>query len=146
MSPLQGAAQSQPERVRAVHWHAGASGAAALTLAWHANHGTLRRIQLRFLGSFDRDGILYVVDVAWGRIFRVAPNGEVELFVEYDGEPNGLKIHRDGRIFVADYRHGIMVIDPKTRIVTPFLEHAALDRFKGINDLVFASNGDLYFY
>ena len=24
--------------------------AAALTLAWHANHGTLRRIQLRFLG------------------------------------------------------------------------------------------------
>ena len=44
LSPLQGAAQSQPEPVRAVHWHAGASGAAALTLAWHANHGTLRRI------------------------------------------------------------------------------------------------------
>ena len=87
-----------------------------------------------------------MVDVAWGRIFRVAPNGEVELFVEYDGEPNGLKIHRDGRIFVADYRHGIMVIDPKTRIVTPFLERAALDRFKAINDLVFASKGDLYFY
>ena len=50
LSPLQGAAQSQPEPVRAVHWHAGASGAAALTLAWHANHGTLRRIQLRFPG------------------------------------------------------------------------------------------------
>ncbi len=50
LSPLQGAAQSQPEPVRAVHWHAGARGAAALTLAWHANHGTLRRIQLRFLG------------------------------------------------------------------------------------------------
>ena len=50
LSPLQGAAQSQPEPVRAVHWHAGASGAAALTVAWHANHGTLRRIQLRFLG------------------------------------------------------------------------------------------------
>ena len=50
LSPLQGAAQSQPEPVRAVHWHTGASGAAALTLAWHANHGTLRRIQLRFPG------------------------------------------------------------------------------------------------
>jgi len=95
--------------------------------------------------SFDRAGNLYVVDVAWGRIFRIDASGEVELFTEYDGEPNGLKIHRDGRIFVADYRHGIMVIDPETRVVTPFLERYALDRFKGVNDLVFASNGDMYF-
>lgn len=95
--------------------------------------------------SFDRAGNLYVVDVAWGRIFRISPAGDVELFIEYDGEPNGLKIHRDGRIFVADYRHGIMLIDPATRAVTPFLERAALDRFKGVNDLVFAGNGDLYF-
>jgi gluconolactonase len=95
--------------------------------------------------SFDRAGNLFVVDVAWGRIFRVSPDGDVELFTEYDGEPNGLKIHRDGRIFVADYRHGIMVVDPETRAVAPFLDRAALDRFKGVNDLVFASNGDLYF-
>lgn len=95
--------------------------------------------------SFDRDGNLYVVDVAWGRIFRIAPSGEVELFTEYDGEPNGLKIHADGRLFVADYRHGIMVVDPRSRAVTPYLDRAFLDRFKGVNDLVFASNGDLYF-
>ena len=95
--------------------------------------------------SFDRAGYLFVVDVAWGRIFRISPAGEVELFVEYDGEPNGLKIHADGRIFVADYRHGIMVVDPVSRVIQPFLERAALDRFKGVNDLVFASNGDLYF-
>ena len=95
--------------------------------------------------SFDRDGNLFVVDVAWGRIFRISPAGEVELFLEYDGEPNGLKIHADGRIFVTDYRHGIMVIDPRTRDVKPYLERSALDRFKGVNDLVFASNGDLYF-
>ena len=95
--------------------------------------------------SFDRAGNLYVVDVAWGRIFRIASDGAVELFTEYDGEPNGLKIHRDGRIFVADYRNGIMVVDPETRAVAPFMDRAALDRFKGVNDLVFASNGDLYF-
>lgn len=95
--------------------------------------------------SFDRDGNLFVVDVAWGRLFRISPAGAVELFLEYDGEPNGLKIHADGRIFVADYRHGIMVVDPRTRDVKPFLERSALDRFKGVNDLVFASNGDLYF-
>ena len=46
---LQGAAQSQSEPVRAVHWHAGASGAAALTLARPAARGTLGRIQLPFL-------------------------------------------------------------------------------------------------
>ncbi|MBC8118121.1 MAG: SMP-30/gluconolactonase/LRE family protein, partial [Burkholderiaceae bacterium] len=95
--------------------------------------------------SFDRAGNLYVVDVPWGRIFRIDPSGAVELFAEYDGEPNGLKIHQDGRIFIADFRHGIMVLDPASRVVTPLLERAALDRFKGINDLVFASNGDLYF-
>lgn len=95
--------------------------------------------------SFDREGNLYVVDVAWGRIFRIAPDGAVELFTEYDGEPNGLKIHRDGRLFVADYRHGLMVVDPVTRAVAPFLERSLLDRFKGLNDLVFAGNGDLYF-
>jgi len=95
--------------------------------------------------SFDREGNLFVVDVAWGRIFRISPAGDVELFVEYDGEPNGLKIHADGRLFVADFRHGIMVVDPTTRVVRPFLERSALDRFKGVNDLVFASNGDLYF-
>ena len=95
--------------------------------------------------SFDRAGNLYIVDVAWGRIFRVSPAGEVELFTEYDGEPNGLKIHADGRLFVADFRHGVMVIDPATRAVTPLLERNALDRFKGLNDLVFANNGDLYF-
>jgi gluconolactonase len=95
--------------------------------------------------SFDRSGNLYVVDVAWGRIFRIAPDAQVELFAEYDGEPNGLKIHRDGRLFVADYRHGIMVVDPQSRAVTPLLDRSALDRFKGVNDLAFASNGDLYF-
>jgi gluconolactonase len=86
-----------------------------------------------------------VVDVAWGRIFRITPDGRVELFTEYDGEPNGLKIHRDGRLFVTDFRHGLMVVDPVTRAVTPLLERATLDRFKGLNDLVFASNGDMYF-
>jgi gluconolactonase len=62
--------------------------------------------------SFDKAGNLYVVDVPWGRIFKISPGGEFSLVAEYDGEPNGLKIHRDGRIFIADYRRGIMLLDP----------------------------------
>ena len=95
--------------------------------------------------SFDRDGNLYCVDIPWGRIFKITPDGKWEVFVSYDGEPNGLKIHKDGRIFVADQKNGIVQIDPKTREIKPFLQRAMLERLKGPNDLVFASNGDLYF-
>ncbi|MCO5089808.1 SMP-30/gluconolactonase/LRE family protein [Bosea sp. (in: a-proteobacteria)] len=95
--------------------------------------------------SFDRDGNLYCVDIPFGRIFRVDPKGNFSLFVEYDGWPNGLKVHRDGRFFVTDFKRGIVVIDPDTRKVEPFLERYRLEHLKAPNDLVFASNGDMYF-
>ncbi len=95
--------------------------------------------------SFDRDGNLYVVDIPYGRVFRVSPIGEFALIAEYDGEPNGLKIAKDGRIFITDYRHGIMLLDPVSGRVSTVLERRWSERFKGVNDLVFASNGDLYF-
>ena len=95
--------------------------------------------------SFDRDGNLYVVDIPFGRIFRISPAGEWALAAEYDGEPNGLKIQRDGRIFVADYRNGLLRLDPGSGRVLPVLPRRNSERFKGLNDLTFASNGDLYF-
>ena len=95
--------------------------------------------------SFDRDGHLFCVDIPYGRIFRVDPAGNFSLFVEYDGWPNGLKIHRDGRVFVTDFKRGIVVIDPNTRKIEPFLERYRLEHLKAPNDLVFARNGDLYF-
>jgi gluconolactonase len=95
--------------------------------------------------SFDREGNLWVVDIPWGRIFRIDPKGHVDVVAEYKGEPNGLKFHPDGRAFIADCLNGIMVLDPKTGRVEPYLERARLERFKGPNDLFFASNGDLYF-
>ncbi len=64
---------------------------------------------------------------------------------EYDGWPNGLKIHKDGRIFVTDYKRGIVLVDPDTGKVTPLLETRGSESFKGVNDLFFAANGDLYF-
>ena len=95
--------------------------------------------------SFDREGRLYCVDIHNGRILRVDQRGEFELVAEYDGEPNGIKIHKDGRIFVADHKNGLMLLDPDAGKVTPILERARRERFKGLNDLVFATNGDLYF-
>jgi gluconolactonase len=96
--------------------------------------------------SFDRGGNLWVVDIAHGRIFRIAPDGgEWTLMAEYDGEPNGLKITKDGRIIIADYKNGIMQLDPATGAVTPLIDRRRLERFKGVNDLFFAANGDMYF-
>ncbi|HXZ01943.1 MAG TPA: SMP-30/gluconolactonase/LRE family protein [Stellaceae bacterium] len=95
--------------------------------------------------SFDREGNLWVTDIPWGRLFKIAPDGTLSLAFEYDGEPNGLKFHRDGRAFITDHKHGIMVFDPRSGKIAPCLERARFERFKGVNDLVFAANGDLYF-
>ena len=95
--------------------------------------------------AFDRDGNLFIVDTAFQRIFRITPKGDWDVVVEYDGWPNGMKFHKDGRLFVADYRKGIMVLDTKRGKIEPYLETAYSEGFKGCNDLAFASNGDLYF-
>jgi gluconolactonase len=95
--------------------------------------------------AFDREGNFYCVDLAHSRIFKITPDGKWNVFAEYDGEPNGLKIHKDGRIFVADHRHGLLSFDPKTGDRTTVRGRAHREWFKGLNDLTFASNGDVYF-
>ena len=94
---------------------------------------------------FDRDGNFWCVDIPNGRILRVSKSGEFSIASQYDGWPNGLKFHKDGRLFIADAKHGIMVMDPVNGRVEPYLVRANLERFKALNDLFFASNGDLYF-
>jgi gluconolactonase len=93
--------------------------------------------------SFDRAGNLYVVDLAWGRIFKINEKKEFELVIEYDGEPNGLAIHKDGRIFVADHKQGILYLQDGKAV--PVVSRYHQQRFKGVNDLTFDSHGNLYF-
>jgi gluconolactonase len=95
--------------------------------------------------SFDRDGNLYVTNIPYGQIFKVSPAGEFALVAEYDGEPNGLKIHKDGRIFIADHKQGLLLLDARSGKIEAYLDRPHGERFKGLNDLVFARNGDLYF-
>ena len=116
------------------------------TSEWHKHQpGVLPAHSLLEGPAFDNVGSLYCVDIPWGRVFRIDRQGQFTLAAEYDGEPNGLKFHRDGRIFIADYKHGIMVLDPATGKVSPFLTRVRLERLKAVNDLTFGSNGDLYF-
>ena len=95
--------------------------------------------------SFDRDGNLWVVDIPFGRVFRISPDGDWSLIAEYDGWPNGLKIAPDGSIWIADYARGIVELDPGTGAVTPRLTHRHSEGFRGCNDLFFAADGAMYF-
>ena len=85
--------------------------------------------------SFDRDGNLWLVDVAWGRLFRVSPSGALDVACQYDGEPNGLAFHRDGYGVIADHYHGLMRLDPASRAVEPLLLFTIL--LAGLNKVDF---------
>jgi gluconolactonase len=94
---------------------------------------------------FDEHGNLYVTDIPWGRVFRIDPQGEWSLVAEYDGEPNGMKFRAPGKLLITDYKNGLMELDVATGRVTGFLERRNSERFKGVNDLVFDAQGNLYF-
>jgi len=95
--------------------------------------------------SFDAAGNLYIVDIPFGRIFTIAPDGSWSLAIEYEGWPNGLKISPEGRILVADYMHGIMEFDTKAGRMRKVLTSCNSESFRGCNDLHLARNGDIYF-
>lgn len=94
---------------------------------------------------FDAAGNLYVSDIPFGRIFRIDPLGVWELVAEWDGEPNGLKFLNERELLITDYRNGLMACDIASGTVRPYLGRRNSERFKGVNDLVFDSRGNLYF-
>ena len=52
--------------------------------------------------TFDRDGNLYVVEMAAGRIARIDPTGRVSIFTEDGGGPNGMALGADGCLYVCN--------------------------------------------
>ncbi|KAI1393113.1 gluconolactonase [Hypoxylon trugodes] len=109
--------------------------------------GFARQFQWIFLEGpvADLEGNLYVVDVPYGRVLKVDVNKEVSICAQWDGEPNGLAVDKDGNLLVADYKQGIFCLDPSTGSVTPRLTRRHLERFKGPNDLIVDSRGNIFF-
>jgi gluconolactonase len=93
---------------------------------------------------YDARGRLHVTDIPHGRVFRVEA-GEWHCLADYDGEPNGLALAPDGRLYITDYKNGILALDVENGQIEPILTRCNSERFKGVNDLTFASNGDLFF-
>src|SRR5512138_3664652 len=94
--------------------------------------------------SFDRYGVLHFVDWDAKWIYQIFPDGQLKQFVFTGGVPTGSKFHRDGDLYVADGDLGILAISPDGNCQTVASEWQGKP-FCGPNDLVFASNGDLYF-
>ncbi|KAG5657965.1 hypothetical protein KAF25_006916 [Fusarium avenaceum] len=93
----------------------------------------------------DSVGNLYVVDIPYGRILKIDKDKNVSVACTWDGEPNGLVGTADGDLLVADYKQGILSFNPETGKIGPKLTRKNLERFKGPNDLISDSKGNLYF-
>lgn len=96
--------------------------------------------------AFDKAGVLHCVDIAYGRIFRIDGEGRFSVALAYDGAPNGMQFHRDGRVFIADHRRGLLAGMPGGGgEIETILGSALGEGFRGLNDLAFSREGDLYF-
>lgn len=94
---------------------------------------------------FDAAGNLFVCDIPFGRVFAIDPAGSWSLVAEYDGWPNGMKFLNETELLITDYRRGLMVCDTRSGAVRPYLTHRNTESFRGLNDLIFDSAGNLYF-
>ena len=113
---------------------------------WVANALAGRETHSYLSGAvFDQQGLLWLTDCAHGRIFRVTPTGEWDEIAQYEGWPGALQFHPDGRLIIADARHGLLAMHVTSRAITPLLTHHHNQRFKGVADLSIAQDGNVYF-
>jgi gluconolactonase len=92
------------------------------------------------------DGSLYLADVPYGRIFRIAPGFSAwSLVLEYDGEPHGLAFTQDGQLLVADYRQGILRLELESRLCSSVCTQYNTENFRGLSDLALDADGNLWF-
>jgi gluconolactonase len=94
---------------------------------------------------FDARGMLWLVDVPYGRIFRIDRAGDWTLVFTYDGEPHSLRPMADGRFAIADYSKGLLAFDPVGLSLQPLAPDDNAQPFLGLSDLTVAPNGDIWF-
>jgi lactonase len=96
---------------------------------------------------FDRHGNLWMVGVQSGKVFKVTPDKHVTVVATLKGKlPAGLKIHKDGRIFVAylgDCKStgGVVSLNPDG---SDMKQVVAEGKYVA-DDLFFDSKGGFYF-
>ena len=94
---------------------------------------------------FDPEGNLWLVDVPYGRIFRIAPDGEWSTALTYDGEPHAIRLSTDGHFVIADHRRGLLKLDPQHGRLETLCTGINLEPFRGLGDLAIAAEGSIWF-
>ncbi|MEH7096974.1 SMP-30/gluconolactonase/LRE family protein [Neobacillus vireti] len=88
--------------------------------------------------NFDKNGKMWMVSPMTNELLTV--EGDKVKFVEKIDGAVGAKFHKDGRLYITSITGKLLAYDPKTGEVKTIL-----DKYKGLNDLVFDQAGGLYF-
>jgi len=95
--------------------------------------------------AFDQEGNLWVVNIESGWVSKITPDGKWSDVFNTGGQPQGLKFHKDGRLFGVDRKKGVFIYDPKTQKMSDYVLYYQNENFHGPNDLIFDRQGGLYF-
>jgi lactonase len=94
--------------------------------------------------AFDRDGNLYVTSMRDGRIFKITPDKKVStIFNSKSIKPNGLALHKDGRLFVACLSGELLSMNTDGSNVTNF-DAKYNGKPESLNDVIFDAKGNAY--
>lgn len=91
-----------------------------------------------------KSGEVFVVAPRTGSILEILPGGAKVRLAETGGVPAGLQLHRDGSIWVADMKRGILRVTRAGEIHEEVSAYRGAP-MRGCNDCSFDSQGNLYF-
>jgi len=94
--------------------------------------------------AFDRQGNLFVSSIFDSRILKITPDKQVTTIFRQDGLlPDGIAVHKDGRLFLACLTGKIAALNPDgTNFTVMDVKYKGAPR--SANDLVFNAKGNLY--
>jgi lactonase len=94
--------------------------------------------------AFDRKGNLFVSSIFDSRILKITPGKKVTTIFSKEGLlPDGIAIHKDGRLFIVCLTGKIIAINPDGSNLT-YIEARYQGKPRSGNDLVFDSQGNFY--
>lgn len=94
--------------------------------------------------AFDRNGNLWLVSIYSGDIHKITSAGICSTVANTGGEPQSLKLGRDGKMVGSDRKAGLFTIDPDTFEIEKITNNYFIQNFSGLNDLVVDSVGSVY--
>jgi gluconolactonase len=102
------------------------------------------------------EGVLWFSDVPGNVLRSVTPSGEVKVLIQNAGGiasappgsfvgPNGMIADKDGAVLLCQHTNRRIVRVGQDLTMTPYLEKFEGHRFNSPNDLIYRSDGTLYF-